>query len=46
MRRANLRVVTDALAEKIQFDGRRATAVAFRQGGELRTANARREVVL
>ena len=46
MSRPNLRVVTDALAEKIVFDGRRATGVAFRQDGELRTARGRREVVL
>jgi choline dehydrogenase len=46
MSRANLRVVTDALAEKILFRGGRATGVAFRQDGALRTARARREVVL
>jgi choline dehydrogenase len=46
MSRGNLRVVTDALAEKIVFDGRRATGVAFRQDGEARIARARREVVL
>jgi choline dehydrogenase len=46
MRRANLRVVTDALAEKIVFDGRRAAGVAFRRDGELRTVRAKREVVL
>jgi choline dehydrogenase len=46
MSRANLRVVTDALAERIVFDGRRATGVAFRQNGAARIARARREVVL
>jgi choline dehydrogenase len=46
MRRPNLRVVTDALAEKVVFDGRRATGIAFRQDGAVRTARARREVVL
>jgi choline dehydrogenase len=46
MRRPNLRVITGALAEKIVFDGRRATGVAFRQDGEVHTACARREVVL
>jgi choline dehydrogenase len=46
MRRPNLRVVTDALAERIVFDGRRATGVAFRREGEPRIARARREVVL
>jgi choline dehydrogenase len=46
MSRPNLRVVTDALAEKIVFDGRRATAVAFRHDGDVCIARARREVVL
>jgi choline dehydrogenase len=46
MNRANLRVVTGALVEKILFDGRRATGVAFRQNGEARIARARREIVL
>jgi choline dehydrogenase len=46
MSRPNLRVVTDALAERIVFDGRRATGVAFRRDGEVLTARARREVVL
>jgi choline dehydrogenase len=46
MSRANLRVVTDALAEKVLFDRRRATGVAFRQDGVLRNARARREIVL
>jgi choline dehydrogenase-like flavoprotein len=46
MGRANLAVVTEALAEKIVFDGRRATGVAFRRGGEVLIARARREIVL
>jgi choline dehydrogenase len=46
MTRPNLRVVTGALAEKILFDGVHATGVAFRQGGERRTARAAREVIL
>src|SRR6516225_3579378 len=46
MSRPNLRVVTDAFAERIVLDGRRATGVAFRQDGEVRIARARREVVL
>ena len=40
MSRANLRVVTNALTEKIVFDGRRATGVTFRQDGQTRTARA------
>src|SRR5947207_2785619 len=31
--RANLRVVTDAIATKLLFDGKRCTGVAFRQNG-------------
>lgn len=46
MRRANLKVVTGALATGIKFDGRRATGVAYRRGGEARLANARRAVIL
>jgi choline dehydrogenase-like flavoprotein len=46
MSRANLRVVTDALAERVLFDGRRAIGVAFRQDGTLHNARARQEVVL
>jgi choline dehydrogenase len=46
MQRPNLQVMTEALTEKIVFDGRRATGVAFRQNGRLITAGARREVIL
>jgi choline dehydrogenase len=44
--RRNLRVVTGALAERLLFEGRRATGVAFRQDGFARIARARREVIL
>ncbi len=46
MNRANLRVITNALTEKIVFDGRRATGVTFRQDGQIRTARAASEVIL
>jgi choline dehydrogenase len=46
MARPNLRIVTNALAEKITFDGRRATGATFRQDGRLVTARAAREVIL
>jgi len=46
MLRSNLRVVTRALAEKVLFEGRRATGVSFRQDGRLCTAVAGREVIL
>jgi len=44
--RANLQIVTNALSEKIVVEGRRAVAVAYRQGGALKTARARREIIL
>jgi len=46
MQRANLRVVTEALTEKILIEGRRAIGVSFRRDGRLCTALAAREVVL
>jgi choline dehydrogenase len=44
--RANLRIETAALAQKILFEGRRAVGVEYRQGAELRRARARREVLV
>ena len=44
--RPNLRVITGAMSEKILFEGRRATGVAFRREGRLCTTAAVREVVL
>ena len=46
MKRANLRVEINALAERITFEGRRATGIVFRQNGRSVTARASREVVL
>jgi choline dehydrogenase len=46
MQRPNLRVITEALTEKIVFDGRGATGVTFRQNGRSITARAGREVIL
>jgi choline dehydrogenase len=48
LRRPNLRVVTEALAETILFDGNRAVGVQFRRGnsGERQTASAAREIIL
>jgi choline dehydrogenase len=45
-RRGNLQVETSALAQRILFEGRRARAVEYRQGGVLRTARARKEVLV
>jgi choline dehydrogenase-like flavoprotein len=44
--RANLRVETGCLVEKIAFDGKRATGIRFRQNGESRFARCRGEVIL
>ena len=44
--RSGLAVETGALATRILLDGRRATGVEYRRGGAVRTARARREVVL
>jgi choline dehydrogenase len=44
--RKNLRIETQALAQRILFDGRRADAVEYRQAGVLRTARARKEVMI
>jgi choline dehydrogenase len=46
MQRANLRVVTEALTEKVLLEGRRAIGVSFRRDGRLCMARAAREVIL
>ena len=45
MRRPNVTVFSHAVAERILFDGRRATGVAIRQGSRQFTLTARRLVV-
>ena len=44
--RSNLKVETDALVVKLEFDGKRCTGVHYRQGGQLKTVKAAREVIL
>ena len=44
--RPNLKVVTAAHTTRIVLEGRRAVGVEFRQGGETRRVDARREVLL
>jgi choline dehydrogenase len=44
--RSNLHVETSALAQRIVFDGRRADAVEYLKAGTLRTARARKEVLV
>ena len=46
MQRPNLQVLTSAHAARVLFEGRRASGVEFRRGGETLTARARREVVI
>ena len=46
MRRANLQVLTHALASRIVFDGRRATGVEYLRGGATHRVRAAREVIL
>jgi choline dehydrogenase len=45
-RRPNLKVVTDALATRILFDGRRAIGIEYRQGQTKHTAYADAEVIV
>jgi choline dehydrogenase len=44
--RPNLRIETNALAGKLVFEGRRAVGITYRQGGELKMARCRAEVLL
>lgn len=45
-RRPNLRIMTHALVNRIVFDGKRASGVAFEQHGVPKVARAAREVIL
>ena len=45
-RRKNCSVVTEALVERVEIEGGRATGVAYRKDGQARVARARCEVVL
>lgn len=45
-RRANLTIATHALVERVLFDGRRATGIAFTVKGEAREARACAEIIL
>ena len=46
LERTNLRLETGCLVEGVEFDGKRATGVRWRQAGETRRARARGEVIL
>lgn len=44
--RNNLRIETSALAQRIVFEGRRAVAIEYRRAGALKTARARKEILI
>jgi choline dehydrogenase len=44
--RSNLHVETSALAQRILFEGRRAVAVEYKHEGRVRTARARKEILV
>jgi choline dehydrogenase len=46
LRRANLKVVSQALATRIVFDGRRATGIQYLIGNEKHSASANAEVIV
>ena len=46
LRRANLKLVTGALATKILFEDRRAAGIEYRVGGQTLSARARGEVII
>jgi len=46
IKRGNLRVETSALAQRLVFEGRRARGVEYKQNGSLRTAWARKEILV
>jgi len=46
LNRQNLRLETGCLVEGVQFDGKRAVGVRFRQGSAMRVARCRGEVIL
>ncbi|MDZ4135261.1 MAG: GMC family oxidoreductase N-terminal domain-containing protein [Paracoccaceae bacterium] len=46
MRRANLRVISQAQVSRVIFDGARAVGVQYIHGGQTRTLRAGREVIL
>ncbi len=45
-RRGNLKVVSNALATRVLFEGTRATGIAYLQGDATHTARANRDVIL
>jgi choline dehydrogenase-like flavoprotein len=46
LHRPNLRLVTDVQVDRVLFDGKRATGLRYRQGGQMFEARAKGEVIL
>ncbi len=46
MKRPNVRVITRALVEQVNLDGKRATGITYRHNGQSHTIKARRDVIL
>lgn len=46
LHRPNLRLVTDVQVDRVLFDGKRATGLRYRQGGQVFEARAKGEVIL
>lgn len=46
MSRPNLTVLTHAMTQRVLTEGKRAIGVEYRHDGQIKTANARREVIL
>jgi choline dehydrogenase len=46
IKRPNLTIVTEAMAHRVLFDGRRAVGVEFSRNGKVEQADAAREVIL
>ncbi|MBZ9853357.1 GMC family oxidoreductase N-terminal domain-containing protein [Mesorhizobium sp. CA13] len=46
MKRANVRVETNALASRLLFEGKRAVGIEYLQNGQTKTARAGREIIL
>ena len=44
--RANLKVITRALVERVDLEGKRATGITYRQDGKPHSIKARRDVIL
>lgn len=46
MKRPNVRIITRALVERVDLDGKRATGITYRQDGQTKQVRARRDVIL